>query len=74
MHFALQEAAAGRQSVFICQREKIEKSPPVLPDGIDVSSDLLDQIHMKSSDICLPLFDREDRADTCQLLKSCWTV
>lgn len=58
MHFALKEALSGRHSAFICQKEKIEKSPPVLPEGIDPASHLLDRVHMKSFGFIIYLINK----------------
>ena len=53
MHFALSEAASGRNSVFVCQRDKIEKDLPVLPEGMDPHHNLLNAVHMKCPSLLL---------------------
>lgn len=47
LHFAHARAAAGDSVLFVCHRDTIENSPPVLPLGVGLDDAALHRVHMR---------------------------
>lgn len=47
LHFAHARAAAGDTVLFVCHRDTIENSPPVLPLGVSLDDEALHRVHMR---------------------------
>lgn len=84
LHYAHARAAStGGNVLFVCRRDKIEASPPVLPLGIAVDDAALSRVHMRSAahcahDVtrpCPPAGRLRDRDHSLQLVSgSAWVM
>lgn len=44
-------ASQGHQVIYLCQKQKIELSPPVMPTGVSTESPLVGNIQMRSASV-----------------------
>ena len=50
LHYAHSRASStGGTALFVCRRDKVEASPPVLPLGVAVDDAALSRVHMRSA-------------------------